>query len=279
MQEKHHAVIKFISIQPFKVKKSAAITLLLSLNRRFFLNSRGFRIEDEHVNLLPDDEIHLWKISVSAQNKHRKCLSCLLYSEEQARAKRFISDILTERYEIAQGALRVILAHYLGGRPEDIRYRFGPYKKPFLCESVSPVQFNLSHSNDMVLIAVSTKDEVGVDVELMRKNSLAESILTLGELEAFNSLPQERQEEAFYSAWTHKEALLKLLGTGLYRDMKQLEVPLYPVTDRYTLFVDEKQCSLKSFYVGTNYIGAVASYKLNYALRELQFESLPFFNK
>lgn len=231
------------------------------------------------MNLLPDDEIHLWKIAVSALNRQRKNLASLLSDEEQSRAKRFISDLLTERYEVAQGALRAVLGQYLGIRPQEITYCFGQYKKPFLCDNEYSLQFNLSHSNDMVLIAVSRKDEVGVDIEMLRKNSLAESILTACELDMFNSLPQERQEEAFYSAWTHKEALLKLLGTGLYKDMKELEVPLHPVADCYSITVDDKRCSLKSFYVGTNYIGAVASYKRHFVLKELQFECLPFFNK
>jgi phosphopantetheinyl transferase len=92
-------------------------------------------------------------------------------------------------------ALRRVLAVYLGEEPDRIRLERGEHGKPRLAGAGARLEFNLSHSRDLALVAVSGELEVGVDVERVR--------------------PQ--RGEAFYRRWACHEARVKCLGVGLLR--------------------------------------------------------------
>ena len=178
------------------------------------------------MNQLPNNQIDVWKIEIPKHYSEENNLLSLLSENEKMRASKFATSALASRYIISQGILRRILANYLSINPEAISYTFGTYKKPYLEDKTSNIQFNLSHSGDMALVAISSEDEVGVDIEIINEKALeknlAPSILSPNEFTAFQRMQKMQQIEAFFSAWTHKEALLKLMGVGLYKEMKEL---------------------------------------------------------
>ncbi|MCY3956051.1 MAG: 4'-phosphopantetheinyl transferase superfamily protein [Nitrospira sp.] len=152
--------------------------------------------------------------------------------DEQERAQRFKSSQHRRRFTAARGILRDILARYLRQSPRDIHVESGPFGKPFLQDPAGQsLHFNVSHSRQWAVYAVSRDLEVGIDLEEDRDSldyaGLAERICSADELITFQKLPQAEQRTAFFRCWTRKEAFVKALGHGF-------SFPLQNVTVTFT---------------------------------------------
>jgi 4'-phosphopantetheinyl transferase len=114
-------------------------------------------------------------------------------------------------------ALRDVLAAYLETSPEAIRIVDGAHGKPELAGR--ELHFNLSHSGDVGLVAVSRERPVGVDVERIdgRRDvlALAERALGAEGAAAVRAAPQADRTLVFHRAWARREAVVKCAGTGL----------------------------------------------------------------
>ncbi|MGC8643321.1 MAG: 4'-phosphopantetheinyl transferase family protein, partial [Isosphaeraceae bacterium] len=148
----------------------------------------------------------------------------ILSAEEQARALRFVRVRDGRRFVLCRGALRLILAQIVHVDPRDVAFRFGPGGKPELLAKTGQVDgqlphFNVSHSDDLALVALCLDRELGVDLERGRSISQAdrivESYFTAAEQAQFLALGEPGRDEAFIRGWTRKEAILKAKGVGL----------------------------------------------------------------
>lgn len=154
----------------------------------------------------------------------------MLSSEEQARAQRYKFPEHRHRFIAAHGMLRCILSRYLQVKPHTLEFAPGPHGKPFLVNRAAHADpcFNLSHSQDLVLVAVSQSREVGIDVEQERQGidypAMISRIFTEEEARFFWALPKEKRQSAFFSCWTKKEAYLKACGDGLASSMRNITV-------------------------------------------------------
>ncbi len=114
-------------------------------------------------------------------------------------------------------ALRDVLAAYLEGSPEAIRIVTGEHGKPEL--TGGELQFNLSHSGGVGLVAVARERAVGVDVERIdaRRDvlALAERALDAEGAAAVRAAPEADRAAVFHRAWARREAVAKCTGTGL----------------------------------------------------------------
>lgn len=159
----------------------------------------------------------LWRTSLSAW-PHAADVG-ILSSDEHARAAAFVFERDRRRYLAAHVALRRVLGLCVGEQPETLRFGIGRYGKPFLANGGSPVAFNLSHSEDVALIAVTEEGDIGVDVEIDRNvpdsMSLAELNFTLSERDELRLRSGSARDTAFLRCWTRKEACLKAIGSGL----------------------------------------------------------------
>lgn len=112
--------------------------------------------------------------------------------------------------------------------PGALEFGEGAHGKPFVRGSEREVRFNRSHSGDWVLIAISEEREVGIDVELARRDidvlELGRTVLTSSELGALRALHDEARRAAFFRVWTRKEAALKAWGVGLHLEPREVEV-------------------------------------------------------
>jgi len=144
----------------------------------------------------------------------------LLDDDELARAARFLSNVKKQRFISAHVQLRRIIGFYLGIPPQEVSFRHSQNGKPHvsLKTGATPIHFNLSHSEDRALLAVSCSN-VGVDIEFIRNvpnlPRLGRLILAESELECMLSLPQPRQARFFCLHWTVREAFVKAHGGGL----------------------------------------------------------------
>src|SRR5262245_17253393 len=114
---------------------------------------------------LAADAVHVWRFNLALERQGLEELWEALSQEEQARAERFRFETDRKRFIAAHGVLRHILAGYLNRRPADLIFGAGDFGKPFVVSGSpeeSSLRFNLSHSGELALCAVSPSLEVGV---------------------------------------------------------------------------------------------------------------------
>ncbi len=216
---------------------------------------------------LAADEVHIWRASLDRPPSFLESLFALLSEDEQARALRYACPATRTRFVVGRGLLRTILARYLETTPREVRFQLCPQGKPILDEPHPRFHFNVSHSHSLVLIAVTQRAEVGIDVERIRPFSndlnMAERYFSPRECRMLRLLSPERRTEAFFHAWTRKEACLKALGVGLSYGLDRVEVTIRPEDPVRLLRLDgeEKQAapwSLLALVPAPGYVGALA---------------------
>lgn len=153
----------------------------------------------------------------------------LLSPEERAVAAAFESPERRRSYVIAHALLRTILGKVAGVAPNELVFRYGGRGKPELAGPGSQnVQFNMSHSRDVMLVAVAHGRRVGVDIEHIDEpgdvRRITARFLSPRDRDAIERLPADRQREAFLRCWTRKEAYMKARGDGISRPLDDFEV-------------------------------------------------------
>ncbi|WP_329229545.1 4'-phosphopantetheinyl transferase family protein [Streptomyces canus] len=163
--------------------------------------------------------VDVWPVPLDGPPATVATLARILSEGEAERADRcrFAND--RRRFVIAHGALRLILAGCLDVPPEELRLWRGRHGKPRLAGS-SDLRFNLSHSGELALVAVTRHQEVGVDVDRLRPGlpveAFAERFFPASDARfvAAAAGPTERAER-FLRLWTRKEAVVKAAGARL----------------------------------------------------------------
>lgn len=139
----------------------------------------------------------------------------ILSQQELAKAQRFhrADDYLRAIH--TRASLRRLLASYLDLPAKALVFVQGPYGKPSLAMPLG-LEFNVSHSSGLGLIALSTVGPVGVDIEVVQSDqALAELAPLLGPAEMTDNLIER---------WVVKEAALKALGLGITEHLQALAV-------------------------------------------------------
>lgn len=196
-----------------------------------FVEMRGtFRPEgDIATPELSPGEAHVWIVRLDALHGHAEAAADILDEAERARARNFRFDRDRLLYRLGRATLRRLLSAYLGIEPADVPLRTGLHGKPELGApfDTPPLHFNVSHSGDLALYAVTRDGPVGIDVEQMRPipdlQGVAELVLSPLERTTFSSLDTGRRQAFFHEAWARKEAYLKALGDGLMRPPTSIE--------------------------------------------------------
>ena len=175
-------------------------------------------------------EVHIWRLGLEQSDETIQRFRQTLANEEVSRADRFHFEKDRRAFVVARGFLREVIGRYAQTKPEMLRFAYGAYGKPGL--DGSRLRFNLSHSHQLGLIAVTQDNELGVDVEYMRAGfataDIARRFFSPREVEAFNALPSEERVAAFFRCWTRKEAFIKAIGKGLSQPLDGFDVTLGP---------------------------------------------------
>jgi 4'-phosphopantetheinyl transferase len=183
------------------------------------------------TKLTIDRQIHIWSVDLDGDRHRLLRLNQVLTELERHRAAKFINPLHRDRWTVARGSLRQILSQYLDLTPEQIVFNYGAQGKPAI--EGHPIQFNLSHSHDRAVYAISGKYPVGIDLEYIHPigaAGLVDRFFSPAEQAIFHALPVSQQQAAFFHAWTQKEAYLKACGTGLNTPLDQIEVSIDPDT-------------------------------------------------
>lgn len=161
------------------------------------------------------DGVHIWRAALDEAGWPE---AERLPAPERERAASFLREEPGRRWAAARWALRRVLESYLEEPAASIELELGDNGKPRL-RNRDGIEFNLSHSNGLALVAVAEAREVGVDVELIEPGrdlvALAERALPQDDAAAVRAASESERPIVFYAAWTRHEARLKCLGTGL----------------------------------------------------------------
>jgi 4'-phosphopantetheinyl transferase len=186
-------------------------------------------ITPQSAHALQPSEIHVWRVFISDFIPQLNQYWQLLNSSEQQQAKKFIKPIHQDRFIIIHGILRKILANYLKVEPTAINFITNEFGKPSLSSHES-LNFNISHSANVALLAFTKNHPIGVDVEFNRQNveiaEITTRFFTPKEANSINNLPIELQLERFFTYWTCKEAFIKAIGKGLSYALNKFKVDI-----------------------------------------------------
>lgn len=132
---------------------------------------------------------------------------------------------------ISYAFLKQILARCTGNRAEAVRFTQNRYGKPELAPGVTdqPVRFNLSHTGDLAVCAVTLAHEIGVDIEHLERPvnlSIADRFFSHQEAEAISRADASLKQPLFFRFWTLKEAYAKATGRGLAIGLDQFSFVL-----------------------------------------------------
>lgn len=155
----------------------------------------------------------------------------ILDAKERARAQRFTVDHPRKIFITARAALRRAIGAWLEQNPASLRFAIGPHGKPSL-NPASSLRFNLSHSGNTIVIAMTEGIDLGVDVEELCRDTptqrLARRFFTEEEADAIEHADDTDRNRVFFHCWTAKEAVLKATGSGLTVPVREVQVDPNP---------------------------------------------------
>ncbi|MDC8004709.1 4'-phosphopantetheinyl transferase superfamily protein [Aureisphaera galaxeae] len=115
---------------------------------------------------------------------------------------------------------------------------YNEYNKPFLKDK--DIKFNISHSGDIVVCAITDVCDIGVDIEIMGEINVQDFQKQMTPSEWTKICSASDKQTAFYDYWTQKEATLKANGMGLSIPLNSFEIiDNASVVDNETFFLEE----------------------------------------
>jgi 4'-phosphopantetheinyl transferase len=177
-------------------------------------------------------EFLLVRLTLAATEAECQQLTTLLSADEQERVARRLPDV-RRRAVVSRGRLRQLLGCLLSMQPQAVPLGTNSHGKPVLTGShTGSLAFNVSHSGDEGLIAVTRQGPVGIDLEIGKPvqdaawaRLMAGTIFSPEELCRWQALPEHLTVAAILDAWVAKEAVFKAAGTGIGDRLRQCLLP------------------------------------------------------
>jgi 4'-phosphopantetheinyl transferase len=209
--------------------------------------------------------IIVWIAHVSQAQDSFPLLEPCLDDRDRERASRFRFPADRARFVLGRGMLRKCLGYYLERPSESVELGYTELGRPVV-RSDEKIQFSISHTQDLVALAVTDGARIGVDLEAVQPQvdllELAERVFSSEDLALFQAYPSGEKLAAFYRAWTRKEAYLKARGEGIAEGLQRISVSIGPeevlsIQDSRRESVAEKW-HLLSLPLPVGYAGTVA---------------------
>jgi 4'-phosphopantetheinyl transferase len=228
--------------------------------------------------VLSNKFVDIWRSRLDLDRVAIESLYALLSDDEVVRVKQFKPERKRREYIITRGLLRRVLGNTLQCDPGSIRFVYAVHGKPelILQSRWPPVTFNVTHSHNQALIAVSLGRSMGIDVELIRDDvdfkALSRRFFSASEASQLDRLDNDLLPAAFFACWTRKEAFVKALGDGISYGLSEFTVSVDPAAAEVSLLLHRKPAStdswrIISFRPAAGYIGAVAVTGNDFSLR------------
>jgi 4'-phosphopantetheinyl transferase len=183
------------------------------------------QLKTEQLNLAVN-EVHLWttkpqELALKFDEDDALLLKyqALLTPEECKKQQRY--KFAQDRHDalITRAFIRDLLSYYADIAPQAWRFEKGEKDKPEIVDPPLPLRFNISHTKDLIICAVTLNDDIGCDVENIGRSNdvlaIAERYFSKQETTELFALPSDKQRDRFFDYWTLKESYIKAWGLGL----------------------------------------------------------------
>ncbi|WP_057831034.1 4'-phosphopantetheinyl transferase family protein [Colwellia sp. TT2012] len=184
---------------------------------------------------LANNEIHLWMTKPEELLGNDELLTTyatLLTSKETAKQQRY--KFVKDRHDalITRAFIRDLLSYYADIAPQDWQFEKGEKDKPEIVNCPLPLRFNISHTKNLIICAITLEDDIGCDVENTGRSNdvlaIAERYFSPKESQELFALPLAQQRNRFFDYWTLKESYIKAWGLGLAIPLKDFS---FSITD------------------------------------------------
>ena len=218
---------------------------------------------------LKADQVHIWCAHQAILGPHLSRLSSYLSVDESARAERFAFEHLRRRFTASRGLLRLLLSRYTHLLPEKIAFSYNPQGKPSInnSDAANVLHFNVSHTDDVVLIGVALQHPIGIDLEALRPMTdmiqIARRFFAPAEYKHLEATPEGDHQRLFFRYWVQKEAYIKAIGLGLSFAPNRFTVSVGGDTSPVLVSVDGSSSAahgwhLAELHPASGFIGALA---------------------
>ncbi len=233
-------------------------------------NKWGPWLTPQKITSVGKTNVDIWFLKIpSISSSGFVKLESVLSASEIVRSKKFHLSEARFNYICSKGILRLILAEYIKVRPSEIEFCFGVNGKPalFHANDKPSLLFNLSHSKDMALFAITRIGEIGVDVERISiieyQDKIVNRFFSIQEQIEWSNMAPQHKVSSFFSCWTRKEAFLKGLGSGLSLSLDQFSVSIVPDQPAKLLSVNWEATEMLNWLladipIGNNYSATLA---------------------
>ena len=162
-------------------------------------------------------------------------------------------------------ALLIDGLYYLGFKNYFLKdVRLSEFNKPYFDNSID---FNISHSGEFVVCAISLAGSIGIDIEEIKPIVFTELQMFFSDNEC-NKIEQSHNSTiSFYKYWTQKEAFLKAIGMGLHVPINEVEILDNKITwNNIEWFLQEIKLDERyiSYLSGKSQIVHIKVEKINY---------------
>ena len=168
---------------------------------------------------LIDNVIHVLEINLESLAVPTGCRNWL-ESRELKRYQGIKAEDAARRHLAIRCSLRDVLSAYLDSKPEAVVIGTEPGGKPFVMSAETPLHFNLTHTGDRALVALSKNCDIGIDTEKIRSmermRQIAGRVFTDQEQALIEQATEARRPEVFFHLWTRMEARQKSSGEGIF---------------------------------------------------------------
>ena len=189
---------------------------------------------------LANNEIHLWMTKPEELLGNDELLTTyatLLTSKETAKQQRY--KFAKDRHDalITRAFIRDLLSYYADIAPQDWQFEKGEKDKPEIINCPLPLRFNISHTKNLIICAVTLEDDIGCDVENTGRSNdvlaIAERYFSPKESKELFALPVAQQRNRFFDYWTLKESYIKAWGLGLAIPLKDFSFNIADTEDKH----------------------------------------------
>ena len=150
--------------------------------------------------------------------------------------------------------------------PKQINFEYTAHGKPKLADSINSmeIEFNVSHSEKLIVYAITCQDPIGVDIEyiqpLLNVEKIAKRFFSTQEFKKLKYLNNSEKNLEFLKLWTGKEAYLKATGEGISQGLDKVQITTNHTTKIIGApYFNYLPWKIISFVTQSNYLISIAT--------------------